>query len=169
MNRLGPVLGPMVAYEMKHAQLQTGMLQPSAVLHPPASGGTVPPMSHTPAQDTMAPHLPGAGARDRIRSMATQATYVPTQASPQRTFRELDDEHVGLMSPTTATSFETTPSNVKHMVSESKFHDETLCQLLDAARLNLIGPDAKRALQRAARARVIELRDMRANGKVSAE
>jgi hypothetical protein len=73
------------------------------------------------------------------------------------------------MSPTTATSFETTPSNVKHIVSESKFHDETLCQLLDAARLNLIGPDAKRALQRAARARVIELRDMRANGEVSAE
>nr|XP_031858883.1 uncharacterized protein CI109_005702 [Kwoniella shandongensis]KAA5525955.1 hypothetical protein CI109_005702 [Kwoniella shandongensis] len=59
----------------------------------------------------------------------------------------------------------TTISNVKRLVAESKFHDETLCQLLDAARLNLIGEEAKKALQRAARARVIELRDLRARGQ----
>ncbi len=61
----------------------------------------------------------------------------------------------------------TTASNVKKMVADSKFHDEALCQLLDAARLNLIGSEAKKALQRAARARVIELRELREGGEVS--
>lgn len=61
----------------------------------------------------------------------------------------------------------TTASNVKRLASDSKFHDETLCQLLEAARLNLIGGEAKRALNRAARARVIELRDMRKHADVS--
>jgi hypothetical protein len=51
---------------------------------------------------------------------------------------------------------------VKKIVAESKFHDDTLCQLLDAARLNLIGGEAKKALNRAARARVVELKDIRA-------
>ncbi|WRT69187.1 uncharacterized protein IL334_006171 [Kwoniella shivajii] len=60
----------------------------------------------------------------------------------------------------------TTVSNVKQLVAESRFHDETLCQLLDAARLNLIGDEAKKALQRAARARVIELRDLRERGEI---
>ncbi|OCF35676.1 hypothetical protein I316_02731 [Kwoniella heveanensis BCC8398] len=60
----------------------------------------------------------------------------------------------------------TTISNVKKLVAESRFHDETLCQLLDAARLNLIGDEAKKALQRAARARVIELRDSRERGEI---
>lgn len=63
----------------------------------------------------------------------------------------------------------TTVSNVKKIVADSKFHDETLCQLLDAARLNLIGEEAKKALNRAARARVIELRDLRAAAGVQAE
>lgn len=63
----------------------------------------------------------------------------------------------------------TTVSNVKKLVADSKFHDETLCQLLDAARLNLIGEEAKKALNRAARARVIELRDLRAAAGVQAE
>lgn len=60
----------------------------------------------------------------------------------------------------------TTTSNVKHLVANSKFHDETLCQLLDAARLNLIGGEAKKALNRAARARVTELKDMKARGEI---
>ncbi|WWC72987.1 uncharacterized protein I206_106951 [Kwoniella pini CBS 10737] len=60
----------------------------------------------------------------------------------------------------------TTISNVKKLVAESRFHDETLCQLLDAARLNLIGDAAKKALQRAARARVIELRELREQAEV---
>lgn len=63
----------------------------------------------------------------------------------------------------------TTVSNVKKLVADSKFHDETLCQLLDAARLNLIGEEAKKALNRAARARVIELRDLRAATGMQAE
>lgn len=57
-------------------------------------------------------------------------------------------------------------SMVGHLVQASSFHDETLCQLLDAARLNLIGEEAKRALMRAARARVIELKDERARAQV---
>jgi hypothetical protein len=52
------------------------------------------------------------------------------------------------------------------MVHDSRFHDETLCQLLDAARLNLIGGEAKKALNRAARARLVELKDMKARGDI---
>lgn len=46
---------------------------------------------------------------------------------------------------------------IAKLVDNSTFHDDTLCQLLDAARLNLIGEQAKRALMRAARTRVNEL------------
>jgi hypothetical protein len=51
------------------------------------------------------------------------------------------------------------------MVHRSSFHDETLCQLLDASRLNLLGDEAKKALMRAARARVVELKDIREKTK----
>lgn len=63
----------------------------------------------------------------------------------------------------------TTSTQVNEMVSKSSFHDETLCQLLDAARINLIGDEAKRALMRAARARVLELRDLKQQGEVNCE
>nr|XP_018259292.1 uncharacterized protein I303_08220 [Kwoniella dejecticola CBS 10117]OBR81450.1 hypothetical protein I303_08220 [Kwoniella dejecticola CBS 10117] len=72
---------------------------------------------------------------------------------------EYEMSHHGSVAPTTI-------SNVKKLVAESRFHDETLCQLLDAARLNLIGEAAKKALQRAARARVIELRELRERGAI---
>lgn len=68
---------------------------------------------------------------------------------------------------TAASIAPTSASNVKKIVKDSSFHDETLCELLEAARLNLIGPEAKKALQRAARARVIELKDMRKHDQVS--
>ncbi|WOO84925.1 uncharacterized protein LOC62_06G008435 [Vanrija pseudolonga] len=61
----------------------------------------------------------------------------------------------------------TTTTNVHNMVEQSSFHDETLCQLLDAARLNLVGEQAKKALMRAARARVIELKDIKEHGEQS--
>lgn len=48
-------------------------------------------------------------------------------------------------------------TNIAKLVDDSTFHDDTLCQLLDAARLNLIGDQAKKALMRAARTRVDEL------------
>ncbi|GMK55854.1 hypothetical protein CspeluHIS016_0209100 [Cutaneotrichosporon spelunceum] len=48
-------------------------------------------------------------------------------------------------------------TNIARLVDESPFHDDTLCQLLDAARLNLIGDQAKKVLMRAARTRVDEL------------
>lgn len=166
VGRLGPVLGPMVAYEMKQAQAQYSAVPRSIVHEPPAPDGKASPPSRLPTQGTMTPHRAMVGNQGRISSMDTHGTYVPSQASPRETIRELDEEYATLRSPATVASIETTPSKVKHLVSESKFHDETLCQLLDAAGLNLIEPDAKRALQRAARARVIELRDMRANGEV---
>lgn len=59
----------------------------------------------------------------------------------------------------------TTASNVKKLVAASKYHDETLCQLLDAAQLNLIGKEAKRALNRAARTRITELKELRTQGE----
>ncbi|KAL7421133.1 hypothetical protein Q5752_004018 [Cryptotrichosporon argae] len=59
----------------------------------------------------------------------------------------------------------TTATNVNKIVADSSFHDETLCQLLDAARLNLIGDAAKKALMRAARARVVELKDLKDQGE----
>lgn len=57
-----------------------------------------------------------------------------------------------------------TAIQVDNMLATSHFHDERLCQYLDAAKLNLIGEEAKKALIRAARARIIELRDMQGKG-----
>lgn len=62
----------------------------------------------------------------------------------------------------------TSATEVGKLVDRSSFHDDTLCQLLDAARLNLIGEEAKKALMRAARARVIELKDLKQQGEVRA-
>jgi hypothetical protein len=67
----------------------------------------------------------------------------------------------GHTKPRPASMAPTTATNVAHMVADSKFHDEALCELLEAAKLNLIGKEAKKALRRAAKARVIELQDLR--------
>lgn len=80
-----------------------------------------------------------------------------SSADPDRTYRAHPPPSAA---PTTA-------SNIRRLVSNSGVHDEQLCQLLDAAKLNLIGAEAKKALQRAARARVIELRDARETQEVS--
>jgi hypothetical protein len=76
----------------------------------------------------------------------------------------VDEKRAG--SPSDFSTSLTTASNIQQIVANSAHHDEVLCQLLDAARLNLIGAEAKKALNRAAKARVIELRDMRARGEV---
>lgn len=57
---------------------------------------------------------------------------------------------------------------IARLVDDSTFHDDTLCQLLDAARLNLIGEQAKKALMRAARTRVDEL-SRQVGGSVSGQ
>ncbi|CAK9781703.1 hypothetical protein CC85DRAFT_324771 [Cutaneotrichosporon oleaginosum] len=49
-------------------------------------------------------------------------------------------------------------TKIAKLVDDSTFHDDTLCQLLDASRLNLIGDQAKKTLMRAARKRVEELK-----------
>ncbi|KAK4685503.1 MFS transporter, UMF1 family, partial [Tremellales sp. Uapishka_1] len=96
-----------------------------------------------------------------------QATIQDAQ-SPSRTERplQLSSPPSASMAPPRPVSFApTTASNVAQMVADSRYHDEALCQLLDAARLNLIGEEAKKALRRAAKARVIELRDLREQGE----
>jgi hypothetical protein len=97
--------------------------------------------------------------------LAADVAAAPSVASDARTHgarsdRTLRAEPAPSVAPTSA-------SNIKKLVHESGVHDEVLCQLLDAAKLNLIGSEAKKALQRAARARVIELRDARETQAVS--
>ncbi len=61
----------------------------------------------------------------------------------------------------------TTLSLVDNMASDSKFHDEALCQLLHAARNMQIGESARQAVRSAAKARVVELARMSERGEVS--
>jgi hypothetical protein len=173
-----PVLGTPFGYQPTEAELQAtfGALAPFfapqmrsqiAQIHPqtlqspsgyvPASGMT----SQMPTQGSMTPQPhPPMGSGMPLPSMGS---YNPAQGSTFDHAAALEDV---AKSPTSVVSMSTSPSNVKELVENSKFHDEILCQLLDAARLNLIGSEAKKALQRAARARVIELRDMRKKGEV---
>lgn len=164
-HALEPMYGPTIARQvaMNHSvqsqQPPSRLLSP-AILCAPDTG--VPSMtSQMATKGNLTPVGPEEGRGSRMPSMTSNMTV---KGSPNPRPQDLEPEHV--MSPYTASSVSTTPSNVKHIVAESKFHDETLCQLLDAARLNLIGEEAKKALNRAARARVIELRDMRAHGGV---
>ncbi|WVQ73587.1 hypothetical protein IAR50_003166 [Cryptococcus sp. DSM 104548] len=85
-----------------------------------------------------------------------------------RSSAPIGQAHDSLLSPTLSHPSSvpsTTLSNVRRLINSTRYHDETLCQLLDAARLNLIGGEAKKALQRAARARVVELKDLRERGE----
>jgi hypothetical protein len=52
------------------------------------------------------------------------------------------------------------------MASESKFHDEALCQLLHAAQDDRIGEAARQAVRSAAKARVVQLAKMKERGEV---
>ena len=128
-----------------------------------APSHTIPSMtSQMPTQGTISPaqeHSQHAVNPNEMRSFASHLTQ---HGSPRRNNLDLEP----IVSPVSHFSVSTTHSNIKHLVSDSRFHDEILCQLLDAARLNLIGEEAKKALNRAARARVIELRDMRDKGMV---
>ncbi|WVF65435.1 hypothetical protein IAT40_000162 [Kwoniella sp. CBS 6097] len=116
------------------------------------------------SQQTYMEYPDGHTIYSQVRTKNTP-TIIPNEVSEYFYPHGEEDEgsivpsHHGSVAPTTI-------SNVKKLVAESRFHDETLCQLLDAARLNLIGDEAKKALQRAARARVIELRDLRERGEI---
>ena len=116
---------------------------------------------------------PPVGARSPTgRNPSVPAATVDQVGTATRPILELPEDDaatVTAVSPRPLSIAPTTASNVKQLVAESKFHDETLCQLLDAARLNLIGDEAKKALNRAARARVIELKDMRMKGDMLPE
>jgi hypothetical protein len=98
-----------------------------------------------------------SGLSDRTVRAQSRPSHSPSRHQPR------PSEDAGSVAPSVAP---TTISNVKKIVADSRFHDETLCQLLDAARLNLIGGEAKKALNRAARARVIELKDIKAQSSV---
>lgn len=121
----------------------------------PASSGMPSMVSQMPTHGTITPVEPATGGNPtRLPSMTSQE---PVHGSPSMRPVPLETA----LSPVSGISASTTPSRVKNLVADSKFHDDVLCQLLDAARLNLIGEEAKKALNRAARARVIELRDMK--------
>jgi hypothetical protein len=61
----------------------------------------------------------------------------------------------------------TTQTEVDRVVQDSHFHDDALCQMLDAARMERLGEEARRALRRAARQRVHQLKHLHVIGKVS--
>ena len=112
---------------------------------------------------------PGGRAGDRVPSgQSGQAPTARTRQSRGHSHHDGSETVKNARSEATsrpASYAPTTTSNVKQLVASSRFHDDALCQLLDAARLNLIGGEAKKALNRAARARVTELKDMKARGE----
>lgn len=61
----------------------------------------------------------------------------------------------------------TTMSLVNQIVTDSRFHDDALCDLLRAARDDSLGDAAKKAVRRAARERVMDLTGMRQKYPVS--
>ncbi|RXK38177.1 hypothetical protein M231_04551 [Tremella mesenterica] len=141
----------------------------------PTTGAPLPHISEVPTYQPAPPT--GTVKSVRLPSGANTIIPAPTVAStihaPQPDSASLlqggGSVINGNYSPYAPSVAPTTTSNVHRLVAESKFHDETLCQLLDAARLNLIGDEAKKALNRAARARVIELKDMRVRGEMPPE
>lgn len=149
------ISGALAPYLVPNVRQQyLGYNAPSGMTSQMPTQGSATPQPHPTQQEQDA-------MNGRIPSMASRAT---AHGSPRTQATLIEDPEP---SPASLLSMSTSPSNVKQLVEHSKFHDEILCQLLDAARLNLIGSEAKKALQRAARARVIELRDMRNRGEVS--
>jgi len=61
----------------------------------------------------------------------------------------------------------TTLSLVNQIVTDSRFHDDALCDLLRAARDDSLGIAAKKAVRRAARERVMDLTGMKEKYPVS--
>lgn len=127
-------------------------------------------VSGTRTDATMIDRQPGGRPTERLPSgLSGHAPTTRTRHS--RGHSHHDGSETVRQAPSEATSrpasyAPSTTSNVKQLVASSRFHDDVLCQLLDAARLNLIGGEAKKALNRAARARVTELKDMKARGEV---
>lgn len=127
-------------------------------------------VSGTRTDATMIDRQPGGYPTDRVpsgmtgkaHSAKTRRSHAPSHHSGSDTVREAASQATSRP----ASFAPTTTSNVKQLVADSRFHDDTLCQLLDAARLNLIGGEAKKALNRAARTRVSELKDMKARGEI---
>lgn len=74
----------------------------------------------------------------------------------------------GAPSPAPESEASSSFTKLQGLLDRSSFHDEVLCQLLDAIHNRLIGEEAQKALIRAAKARVIELKDMKARGEVRA-
>ena len=131
----------------------------------PAAPSARAPTVQEPRYDHLSPAAPfqTSQADTQVPRMVSVTSNMPTQG----TMTPVPPEETPLISPSAASVTPTTHSHVKRLVEDSKYHDETLCQLLDAARLNLIGEEAKRALNRAAKARVADLRDLRDRGEVS--
>ncbi|ORX39184.1 hypothetical protein BD324DRAFT_618757 [Kockovaella imperatae] len=141
---------------------------PAQTSHMATQGSVTPglPPSPRPGPRLSTTPIPALGTAFTSRTEpgrnVSYASQMPTMgtASPGPLKQDLQAESPAeSVAPTNA-------SNEQDLVKESKFHDETLCQLLDAARLNLIGSEAKKALNRAARDRVTELRALRDSGQL---
>lgn len=93
----------------------------------------------------------------------------PEELEPKIPDLEREILQAGAPPPPTTPESEASSSFTKlqGLLDRSSFHDEVLCQLLDAIHNRLIGEEAQKALIRAAKARVIELKDMKARGGVS--
>ncbi|ORY33094.1 hypothetical protein BCR39DRAFT_557284 [Naematelia encephala] len=129
--------------------------------NPPSSrlAPSIPLSASVKAPSYVSAYLPPHAARNSP-SETSVASGNRSEASTARLAPQIEvASHPGSYAPTTV-------SNVKKIVNDSSYHDDILCQLLDASRLNLLGKAAKQALLRAARARVIELRDLRAKGEL---
>ncbi|WVQ93108.1 hypothetical protein IAU59_000172 [Kwoniella sp. CBS 9459] len=131
---------------------------------PIVAGGGQSQAPRTVSQQTFMEYPDGHTIYSQVRTKNTP-TIIPNEVSEYH-HEHTEDEEGSIVPSHRCSVAPTTVSNVKKLVAESRFHDETLCQLLDAARLNLIGDEAKKALQRAAKARVIELRDLRERGEI---
>jgi hypothetical protein len=95
---------------------------------------------------------------------STERVSFPSPLSPAPSpphLRELVPDLTPIADDVSCVSSAVPTEMVPQMVHRSSFHDETLCQLMDASRLNLLGDEAKKALKRAARARVVELKHLR--------
>lgn len=102
---------------------------------------------------------------------------MPEEGSELRESLDCDDLRAPAIVSVHGTGSPSSPSNgsdagtgftqLRGLVDRSSFHDEVLCQLMDAIHNRLIGEEAQKALIRAAKARVLELKDMKARGEVS--
>lgn len=113
---------------------------------------------------TAAPPVPAAPP------VATAPLRSATPEVPEPRLPDVEREILQAIAPPPSSTPDSEASSsftkLQGLLDRSSFHDEILCQLLDAIHNRLIGEEAQKALIRAAKARVVELKDMKARGEV---